>query len=143
MKIWISNEDVTETLGRDVAVLAQQRSSTTSPKFHDARVTALSLRESTTEGEYFENFMRLLRLRHGASADAFDIPRKPGPIGAVTQMVRKLLWKIFRYQHDRMTFQQNMINEMLIHALEFEMSERRSRIDALECEVARLKGGPA
>lgn len=132
MKIWISNQDVTDSLGRDVAVLAQQRSSTISPKFHDARVTALRLREARSESEYFATFMQLLRWRHGASSDPFEIPRKPGVMGAVTQSLRKFLWKILRYQHDRMVFQQNMINEMLIHAVEFEMAERQRRIDRLE-----------
>lgn len=132
MKIWVGNQDVTETLGRDVAVLAQQRSSTISPKFHDARVTALRLRESKSEAEFFETFMYLLRIRHGASTDAFDIPRRPGPFSGITQWLKKGLWKLLRYQHDRMTFQQNLINEMLIHAIEFEMGERQRRINELE-----------
>lgn len=139
MKIWIGTEDVSESLGRDVAVLAGQRASLGSPRFHDPRVSALSLRECRSETEFLSRFMQHLRWRHGATAEPFDIPRRPGVIGAFLQVLRRFLWKLLRYQHDRMVFQQNMINEMIIHGLEFEMESSRQRISALESELARLK----
>ena len=60
-----------------------------------------------------------------------------------------MLWKLFRYQHDRMAFQQNSINELVISSIDFQQTSTRrhvdeleQRIQALEAEVAgRRKGG--
>lgn len=139
MKLRVANQDVTGTLGTDIARAATERATTRSPRFHVPEVSALSLRDCRDEAEYFRKFMHLMRLRHGAATHDFDIQRAPGLRGAVMQKIRCFLWKLLAYQHDRMIFQQNLINEMIIHSIEFETAQRDREIARLRAEVQELR----
>ena len=142
MRLVVANNDVTSSLGADIADAAQERAKHASPRFHVPEVSALLLRNCKNEGEYFATFVKLLRMRHGASTDDFEIQRAPGFIGGMMKAIRGFLWKLLRYQHDRMIFQQNLINEMLIHAVEFEVAQRNREISKLRAELAELRQNP-
>ena len=49
--------------------------------------------------------------------------------------MKNSLWKLLRYQHDRIAFQQSAANELAIHALEFQAG----RIAELERRLARIE----
>ena len=60
---------------------------------------------------------------------------------------RLIWWTLGLLQHDRMAFQQNTVNELVISALTFQqaasqqsISSLERRIQALESEVASLRG---
>jgi hypothetical protein len=139
MKLTLGSRDVTAELGAEISVIARRRAEGESPRFHDAGVTALGLRNAQNERQYSEMLLRLVRMRHGATTADFDIPRAPGPIGVILRPIRRFLWKLLRYQHDRMAFQQNLINEMLIHAFEFESARRDQEVASLYRELAILR----
>jgi hypothetical protein len=141
MKLLVANTDVSGSLGADIAAAAKQRAQHSSPHFHVSEVSALSLRNCSSEDEYFSRFIKLMRMRHGASTDDFEIQRAPGFMGAIKQRIRRFLWKLLAYQHDRMIFQQNLINEMIIHAIEFEVAERNKQLEKLTAELAEIKRG--
>lgn len=84
----------------------------------------------------------LARLRDRTSVDtaSFPIPRKPGVIGLFTGKIRGFLWKLLRYQHDRMAGRQNRINAMLAGALENETTALRAEIADLKARIDRLEG---
>jgi len=89
----------------------------------------------------------LLRYRDAFDTYDFDIPRKPGPVGSVMARVKKALWKLLRYQHDRIAFRQNLINSLFTNAVEFEMAERKRtdadlnrRLDKAELLLNKLTG---
>ncbi len=113
--------------------------------------SALSLKTSRDAGEYLERYCRLLRLRYSVSTESFPIPGKAGIGGTILRTVKAFLWKLLRYQHDRMAFQQNAINELVIGSVDFQRTLARQsqaaveqRVRALEAEVAALrqKGNP-
>lgn len=92
--------------------------------------SAMSLLQSAHENDYQDRLISLLRMRRGMDTRDFEVPVRPGWIGRLQKPIRVFLWRLLKYQHDRMAFQQNMINEMLVSALEYERSLRRSPMPA-------------
>jgi hypothetical protein len=138
MKLIIANRDRSADIGTDMGDAAKARA-TRAPRMLSPQHSALRLKEAGTEREYLDRFVALVRLRRGVSTADFEVPRKPGIVGAILARVRMFLWKLLRYQHDHTMFQQNLINELLGDALEFErersrreMKELRERLEALE-----------
>lgn len=123
MKLTVASQDRSADLGAEVAAAAQRRS-LKPPRMLSPGHSALALKTARTEREFLDKYIELVGLRHGAVTSDFDIPRKPGAVGALLAKVRGFLWKLLRYQHDRMAFQQNLINELLVDALAFERNER-------------------
>jgi hypothetical protein len=145
MKIQVANQDRTAELG---AVLRQQASSRhpvgMPPKLAPQH-SALALRNARNTAEFQNILVNLIRIRRGITTADFPIPRKPGWKGGLLAGARRILWKLFRYQHDRMAFQQNVLNELMIGALEFEREQRLSETEALRrrVEVLEQKQGGA
>jgi len=83
----------------------------------------------------------LARLRDRTSVDtaSFPIPRKPGLIGRCSGLLRSFLWKLLRYQHDRMAGRQNRINALIVGALENETTALRAEIAGLKARIDRLE----
>ena len=113
--------------------------------------SALFLRTAEDEGAYLRILLSLLIIRCGASVEMFDMPRKTGPIGCIGGYIRKGLWKLLRYQHERIVFQQNSAQAHLTTAmvmvheeLSAELAACRKRIDELEAGCRPVsKGRPA
>lgn len=101
--------------------------------------SALSLRESQSAADYLERFCRLMRLRYALSTEAFPIPARPGVAGNLLRKLKGFLWKLLRYQHDRMAFQQNSINELVISSIDFQQAASKRRIDSLEQRIRALE----
>ena len=97
--------------------------------------SALSLKDSKDSTDYLARYCRLLHLRYALSTEAFPIHARPGPAGNLLRKVKTMLWKLLRYQHDRMAFQQNAINELVISGLAFQ----QARLAALEQQVNTLE----
>ena len=129
MKIIISGKDRTADLGSQIAEGAAGRMKDPRCAFLPWSLNALSLRDAKGAGIYYDRFLQLLRAKHHVGTLDFDVPRRPGLIGSVQGMVRSFLWKLLRYQHDRITFRQNLINSQLVSALEFEREEMKKIAD--------------
>lgn len=132
MKITVSGKDRSNDLGPQLAAKAASLKESCSIAALSPGHSALTLRESADGDDYQRRFIELLRMRHGVRTTDYYIPRGPGLRGLAALAVKTLLWKLLRYQHDRMAFQQNLINELAIDALEFQQ-------DRLEEELAVLK----
>lgn len=105
--------------------------------------SALSLKQSLDTSDYLARYCRLLRLRYAASTEPFPVLGRPGATGALLRKLKGFLWKLLRYQHDRMAFQQNNINELVISAADFQQARIASleqRIQQLEADLATLRG---
>ncbi|MDO9542752.1 MAG: hypothetical protein Q7J98_10580, partial [Kiritimatiellia bacterium] len=96
-----------------------------------AEIGALALHKASSDADYLNHFVRLLRYRDAFDTYDFDIPRRPGPFGAIMAGIKNILWKLLRYQHDRIAFRQNLINGLFTNAVEFEMTERKRTDDEL------------
>jgi hypothetical protein len=103
-------------------------------------LSALSLRDAASEREFLDRFIDLTRRKHHADTFRIDVPRRPGMGGAALARVRQFLWKLLRYQHDRMAFQQNLINSQFAAAIEFQKDEAR-RVEGRVAELEKRLGG--
>ena len=112
MKILINNEDYTEDLKSRMDAGMREHSDRPFPVEVPAELNALALREAKTEAEYQETFTRLIRYRDNVDTMPFDIPHRGGWRGKCAVWVKRKLWKLLRYQHDRITFRQNLINSL-------------------------------
>lgn len=136
MKITVAGKDRSGDLGRDVAAAADRLAAV--PGGIGALApdhTALRLKVVDPRQDYLGKFIDLLRIRHGIRTADYYIPRGPGLRGRVAVALKTFLWKLLRYQHDRIAFQQSAVNELAINALEFQ----QARIEELERRLGRLE----
>jgi len=137
MRLVIAGKDRTADLGQAISGRAARHRG---PLFAwPPEDSALSLKGSAGPSDYFDRFWRLMRLRHAVSMDAFFIPAKPGWVGNGIRQIKKVLWKILRYQHDRAAFRQNIINELVAGAVEAQQASVRKDMADLERKVHRLE----
>jgi len=139
MKIIVANRDRSDDLGQQLAAAARERADRSVPGAFSPQHSALSLKKARTGTEYLSAFIRLLRIRGDLKTTPFDIPAKPGIHGRLSAGIKKFLWKVLRYQHDRMAFQQQIINELMTCMMEFEKASREKEIHALKRRVAALE----
>jgi len=143
MRLTVANSDVTDGLGQEVSssaramVAAKGRDEL--PIFLQVQDSVLSLRSAKNEADYLDKLTTLMLSRTGIGTLDFHIPRRPGFVGNCGAALKRLLWKLLRYQHDRVAFQQNCINIQLTAAIEFMRAEYEHKIEALERKVAELE----
>lgn len=135
MKILLAGKDVTEAWRGDLARETSRMAESGACIFLPAEISALRLREAKSESEYTEILTDLVRRRQHIDALGFKVQRRRGWIGVPLWIVRVILWKLLRYQHDRMAFRQNQVNSNLMALLEAQGGE----IAALRREVERLR----
>ena len=140
MKIIISGRDRTDEFAGPLRADAQARLNDPELPPIPQDISALGLAAATSEQDFDERYLRLIRIRAHIDTRKYDIPHRPGFIGSIQHAVRKFLWKLLRFQLDRIAFRQNLVNSQLVHALEFE----RARVRKLEQRVAELerRAGP-
>ncbi len=149
MKIAIAGKDRSADLGPVLAADARERARDPSHVDLPWSLHALSLRDQKTGSAYFDHYLELLRRKNHVDTLNFDIPHRPGLGGRAWMLVKKVLWKVLRYQHARMAFRQNLINSHLTSALEYqrdlarkEVGELKRRIAALEAKLSNRGGAP-
>lgn len=142
MKLNIAGQDKTNDLGQALRQRAEiMARGATSRRLAPlaSEISALVLTRSKSDAEYLDHLIRLIRYRDAVDTLDFDIPRKPGLAGLIMTHLKTFLWKLLRYQHDRIVFRQNLINTQLANALEFEVSQRQKETADLKQRVAELK----
>ncbi len=112
------------------------------PRELDEVCAARSLCRAESDAEFLDRFVALLWHKTGVSTQAYYIPRRPGPLGTLMAAGRRLLWKLLRYQHDRIAWQQNMINTQLTMALELVHTSTAQELAQLRRRVAELEARP-
>ena len=139
MNLSVAGKDRSGDLGRQVAADAARLQASGAVGALAPEHSALVLKTATDRADYLRRYLDLLRLRHGVRTADYYVPRRPGWAGRVAGAAKTVLWKLLRYQHDRMSFQQNLVNELAVDALEFqrdrmdrELADVKKRIDALE-----------
>jgi hypothetical protein len=149
MKIIIAGQDCTKELGGEIRQRAAELKKLTlrAPRKISVEIGALALHKAVSNADYLNHFVRLLRYRDAFDTYDFDVPRRPGVAGAIMARIKKALWKLLRYQHDRIAFRQNLINGLFTSAVEFEMAERKRaddelgrRLDQAEALLDKLTG---
>ena len=141
MQLTVGGKDRAADLGRQVAAEAARLQASGGIGALSPGHSALALRASADRDDYLRRFIELLRLRHGLRTADYYVPRAPGLRGLLSAALKKYLWKLLRYQHDRMAFQQNLVNELAIAALEFQRAESERDLAELKRRVAALEQG--
>ena len=139
MNIAVAEKDRTADLGPQIAREAARLKASGSIGSLAPEHSALTLKQSMDVEDYLQRFIPLLQLRHGVRTADYYIPRGPGLRGKVAVALKTVLWKLLRYQHDRITFQQNLINELAIDALAFRRDQARRELADLKERVERLE----
>ncbi len=139
MRILVAGKDETKTIGSELTRRAARHQGPLSPWAPSD--SALSLKASRDMSDYLDRFGKLMRLRYALCTDSFSISGKPGVSGSLLKKVKAFLWKLLRYQHDRMAHQQNAINELVISAQDFQnvlisknLTDLEQRIKTLEAQ---------
>jgi len=84
-------------------------------------------------------FLEMLRHKSQIDTQTFTVPRKPGLMGEIMAKVRKFLWKILRYQHDRMSTRQNRVNSWIISLVESRTETLQADMNQLQERLAKLE----
>ncbi|NLB60766.1 MAG: hypothetical protein GX806_06875 [Lentisphaerae bacterium] len=140
MKIFVANQNRTADLGAVIrqAVQTRQRGAQV-PLLDPPALSALALARARSEAEYLKELLRLMPYRSAVNTLDFDIPRQPGVWGWIMSRLKAFFWKLLRYQHDRILFRQNLINETGVSALEYESALRQKNIAELDQRLRRLE----
>lgn len=140
MKILVTGDDKTAELGAEIKSAANDlRRNGPFPNPVSPDIGALCLSQTRSEKEYMREFIRLMRYRDAFDARDFDIPRRPGFAGWPAAILKKLLWKLLRYQYSRIAFKQNLINKMFTNALECESALRERESNELRRRIEKLE----
>lgn len=116
--------------------------------FWPAHLSALRLREASSEGAYDLIFADLLRYRRHVDTQAVAPEPRPGLRGRLAAGLHRLLWRLMRFQHERLFFRQNLINSHLAALAEFQarhqaemLADMSARLDALERRASSSPSG--
>ncbi|MDD5679075.1 MAG: hypothetical protein PHW60_13970 [Kiritimatiellae bacterium] len=142
MKLSVAGQDRTYDLGRDLHRQAEAMERTAASRKlapFPPEISALALARAPSEAEYLDRLIGLIGCRDAIDTLDFAIPRKPGVAGLFMARLKAFLWKLLRYQHDRIAFRQNLINTQLTSALAFEIAQRRKETVDLKRRVAELE----
>lgn len=149
MKIQIAGKDRTEELRPALQAEAAERTRNPRCLFLPWYFHALSLGDQKSAPSFYDRYLELLRYKNHVNTVVFDIPSGRGPLARPWVLFKKILWKLLRYQHERMMFRQNLINSHLTSALEFqrdlwrdEAKALRARVEALEKRIGEPGGKP-
>jgi len=141
--IRVSGRDATDELNalfqRELPRMEASRDCVFLPEHLSAR----QLSQCANALEYNRTFSHLLFYRNHVDTQAFHISRRPGPAGWILAQARKIMWRVLRYQHDRMFFRQNLINSHVTSLLDSqsnslarEVSELKARLAVLESQTS-------
>lgn len=108
--------------------------------FFPASISALRLRDAPSEAAYLSTFAELVRHRQHTDTRSLPLPRRPGVKGWFAGKLRTALWRVLRYQHDRMSFRQNLVNSNFAMLLDLERQRRQEETSLLDARLAALEG---
>ena len=142
MKLSVAGQDRTHDLGRELrrqAAAMERGEASHKPKPSLVAPDIMPLARAQSEAEYLDRLIGLIRSRNAVDTLDFAIPRKPGVASLVMTKLKGFLWKLLRYQHDRVAFRQNLINALQGSALEYEIALRQKAVADLDQRLKRLE----
>lgn len=139
-RIHVGGKDRTAELGAGVDALVARDADPGFSELVAKQSVVLSLRDSASQAEFLDRHLALVRVRNGLRTDNFEIPRAPGRLSGCLVWFKRVVWRLLRYQHDRMAFQQSGLNWQLTHALELMRALHSRELAELAERVERLEG---
>lgn len=133
--------DISAEIQRAAARLPEPR-----PVLCGAGDSALSLSKARTPHEYHAILCRLLRVRHGIYTGNGALALRGRNKGLFRGLLGRLAMRVLAYEHEWIAYQQGLVNELVINALDLEraaMESHRLEMDnkllELEEKVAALQ----
>ena len=136
-QILIDGHDRTAEFAKSMAAAVQAMEQRKDSVFLPPHLSALRLREARSGAELGSLYADILRYRCHVDPSAFFLPPPRTLRQRAMNLLRRLLWKVLRYQHERMFFRQNLINSHLTGLLDLQARE----LQALRGELAELRRG--
>ncbi len=136
-QILIGGRDQTADFAVPMAAAVQAMEQRKDSVFLPPHMSALRLREARSGAELVSLYADILRYRHHIDPSALDLPPPRNLRQRAMNLIRRLLWKVLRYQHERMFFRQNLVNSHLTGLLDLQARE----LQALRVELAELRRG--
>ena len=139
MKLRIAGIDRSGDLGVELtrAALGRPDNGLSSDIADEADVLALG--RASDVSDYLSRHVRVLRSRNQPDPEKFTVPAGSGALAGLMALIRRVLWKLTRWQTDRMAFRQNAVNVQLSWEIEFEKALRERRIADLERRMECLE----
>jgi hypothetical protein len=136
-QILIGGREVTPDFAPAMNAAVRQMEQRKDSVFLPPHMSALRLRTARSGSELGATYADLLRYRHHVNPAAFFLPPARNLRERVLNGMRRLLWKVLRYQHERLFFRQNLINSHFTGLLDLQARE----LQALRAEVESLRPG--
>lgn len=135
--------DVSADVGEQVRKDVERMQALQRCAFIPAHISALRLRDAPCETVFDLNFADLLRYRQHVDTRASALDVHPGLRRLFSTVLHRALWRLMRFQHERLFFRQNLINSHVAALLEMQarhqadaMADVSARLETLERKVA-------
>lgn len=137
--VYISGEPVDPRVMREVEAAAQALRSDPRLTPRAGSLDVTDFQPAMPEPAPHQLFARRLRERLDVDTRPYAFPGKPGAMGRVMVGVRAFLWKLLRYQHDRMASRQNRVNGLLLSAMEMHHARLQEELDDVKRRLDQLE----
>ena len=139
VKLSIAGRDRSVDLAEELVAQAERRSNPDLTEKIEKEKDILCLKESGGAEDYQDRHLFLMRSRNCVDTEDFQLSSGRGLIGVLLRFVRRVFWKISRWQCDEMAFRQNAVNAQMTYQFEFERDARRKQIADLSERVEKLE----
>jgi len=106
-----------------------------------ARAETANLENLRDEEEFHAFYLECLRDAVSVDISDFDILERRLRFSGLFVALKRTIWKLLKFYTYRLWSQQNLVNGLLLSAVEGTENRSRDRIQALEARIAKLENG--
>ena len=104
-----------------------------------ARAERMNLANLNSEDEFLSFYLECLRDASVVDINDFEIIERRAHLGRLLVALKRSLWKLLKFYTYRLWSQQNLVNGLLVSAVDSLESRNRDRIGKLEARIAELE----
>lgn len=106
-----------------------------------ARAERANLQNLRNEEEFLDFYLECLRDAVFVDISDFDIVERRASFSKLLIALKRTIWKLLKFYTYRLWSQQNLVNGLLLSAIETAENRNRERIRQLEERLAKLEKG--
>ena len=106
-----------------------------------ARAERTNLENLRDEAAFLEFYLECLRDAVFVDISDFEIVERRARLSRPLVALKKVIWKLLKFYTYRLWSQQNMVNGLLLSAIETSERQHREKIEELEKRIAELEAG--
>jgi len=131
MRVWVNGVPDDATAGA-AAGSAKAVSDPALDLLIEGESAVLELRRAANEADYLRRHIALMRIRASLDPARFTLSGRRGLAGLAGLFVRRVAWRLLRYQHEWFAFHENAILNQLAHEIDCLHDETNRRLDRIE-----------